>query len=70
MIKAIVFFPVFARSLWRLGFGASIDSMFGGSSRSSRLYPDEWSAHMLKDIGLCPLQAPPSQRLTSWPKRY
>jgi hypothetical protein len=72
MIKTIEFFPVFARSLWRSGLGASLSRLFGCSSRSPRLFLDEWSAHMLKDLGLCGSRQapPPSQRTTSWPHRY
>ena len=43
----------------------------GGRRRPSRLYAEQWSEHMLRDVGLSSLTEPPAgDRPMPWPGRY
>jgi hypothetical protein len=71
MAKVIGFFPSAVRSRRRLSvLGLLLGGIGRGARRPAPLNPEEWSGHMLRDIGLSDQRGagtPPSRQ--PWPPR-
>ena len=72
MAKVMGVVPISTHSASRLSVVRRLlGRIAGGAHRPTRLYTEQWSEHMLRDVGLSGLtEAPAGDRRMPWPGRY